>query len=77
MGNGAVYLSKNMYADDSRFGVKSTLCYSVQWDAMLDFIKDSDHNVVNSASWGNHYDNLWTIDGRLCREKRDLWNFMF
>ena len=61
MGKGAVYLSKNMYADETKFGVKSTLCYSVQWDAMLDFIKDSNHNVINSTNWGNNYDNLWKV----------------
>ena len=50
-GYGAVYLSKKMYKDNP--AVTSTLCYGVQWDAMLDFIKDNDHNVTSSADWGN------------------------
>ena len=50
-GKGAVYLSKKMY-EGKDVGVTSTLCYGVQWDAMLDFIKDK-NNVTNSASWGN------------------------
>ena len=53
-GKGAVRLSKEMY-QSKNVGVISTLCYGVQWDAMLDFIKDDNHNVTNSISWGNHY----------------------
>ena len=37
-------------------GVTSTLCYGVQWDAVLDFIKDDKHDVTNSTSWGNYVD---------------------
>ena len=50
-GKGAVYLSKKMY-EGKDVGVISTLCYGVQWDAMLDFIKDK-NNVTNSTTWGN------------------------
>ena len=62
MGNvgesGAVYLSRNLYKNSSI--VTSMLCSSVAWDAMLDFVKDSSHNVTNSTSWGNCYDSTYT-----------------
>ena len=59
-GLGALALSKGMYANKD-VGVTSTLCYGIQWDAMLDFIKDDTHNVSNSTTWGNYKDNAWTI----------------
>ena len=49
---GAVYLSKNMYANSS--SVVSTLCYGVQWDAIMNFVSDIDHNITDSESWGNY-----------------------
>ena len=54
-GKGAVELSRSLYKDST--SVKSTLIYSVQWDAVLRFIADSEHNVNNSSSWGNHSNN--------------------
>ena len=60
-GQGALYLCKHMY-DGKNIGATSTLCYGIQWDAMLDFIKDDTHNVTNSTSWGNYGDNAWAID---------------
>ena len=60
-GYGAVYLSKEMYKDNP--AVTSTLCYGVEWDAMLDFIKDTNHSVNNSTTWGNYKNN-----------KGDTWN---
>ena len=59
-GKGALYLSKHMY-DGKEIGAISTLCYGIQWDAMLDFIKDSTHNVTNSTSWGAYQDNTYKI----------------
>ena len=62
-GKGAVYLSKNMYTG-TNYGVVSTLCYGVQWDTMLNFIKDYNHNVNDSTLWGNYNNNNgenWTI----------------
>ena len=37
-GQGALYLCKHMY-DEQDIGATSTLCYGIQWDAMLDFYK--------------------------------------
>lgn len=58
---GAVYLSKNMYTIGT-VGATSTLCYGVQWDAIMNFVEDSTHNIINSTSWGNYRDNAWTIN---------------
>ena len=52
---GAVELSKNMYKDST--SVVSTLCYGVQWDAVMNFVSDAEHNINNSASWGNYKDS--------------------
>ena len=65
-GLGALALSKGMYAKKD-VGVTSTLCYGIQWDAMLDFIKDSNHDVTNSKNWGNYKDNPWEIDRKEAR----------
>ena len=54
---GAVYLSNSLYTGKTGYGVKSMLCTGAAWDSMLDFIKDSSHNVTSSRSWGNHYDS--------------------
>ena len=54
---GAVHLSNSLYTGKTGYGVKSMLCTGAAWDSMLDFIKDSSHNVTSSSSWGNHYDS--------------------
>lgn len=52
-GGGAVSLSNSLYPAGSEYGVKSMLCTGAAWDSMLDFVKDSSHNVTSSTSWGN------------------------
>lgn len=79
-GKGALYLSKYMY-DGEDIGATSTLCYGIQWDAMLDFIKDDTHNVTSSTSWGNYSENLWTITRTTARYTKDpsndtIWNLI-
>ena len=54
---GAVYLSNSLYTGKTGYGVKSMLCTGAAWDSMLDFIKDSSHNVTSSSSWGNYHDS--------------------
>ena len=52
-GQGAVYLCRHMY-DGKLVGIKSTLCYGIQWDAMVDFIKK--HNLIKedgTVTWAN------------------------
>ncbi len=64
LGKGAVYLSKHFY-DGKEVGVVSTLCYSIQWDAMLEFLNKGETNKFNlkdSTSWGNYKSNIWTIE---------------
>ena len=77
-GYGAVALSKNMYNDSTKYGVSSTLCYWVQWDAMLRFIKDSTHNVNSSSDWGNYSNtdaNIWKITRTTAQYyKNSQWN---
>jgi len=47
---GAVYMARNMVGSNAK--AVSTLCYDVQWDAVLDFVK-SVKSVTSSSSWGN------------------------
>ena len=65
---GAVELSKNMYKDSE--SVVSTLCYGVQWDAVMNFVSDKEHNIRNSAEWGNYNANKYpTIEKTGSNEK--------
>ena len=57
---GAVYLSNNLY-NTNEYGATSMLCTGACWDSMLDFIKDSNHSVTNSTTWGN-YSNSETFE---------------
>ena len=45
--------SQSMYNDSTKYGVKSTLCYGVQWDAMLDYIKTV-KSTTSSGTYGNY-----------------------
>lgn len=67
-GLGALALCKGFYPTDpedpnykGEVGVTCTLCYGVQWDTMLNFVKDEAHNVINSTTWGNYLNNAWRI----------------
>ena len=51
------HLSNSLYTGKTGYGVKSMLCTGAAWDSMLDFIKDSSHNVTSSSSWGNYNDS--------------------
>ena len=58
---GAVYLSNSLYTGKTGYGVKSMLCTGAAWDSMLDFVKDSNHSVTDSTTWGN-YNNSETFE---------------
>ena len=58
---GAVYLSNSLYTGKTGYGVKSMLCTGAAWDSMLDFVKDSNHSVTDSTTWGN-YKNSETFE---------------
>ena len=73
---GAVTLCSEMYTDSNKYGVTSTLCYGVQWDEMLDFIKDT-NNVSNSSTWGNYKDHTFTFTGKYAvLDETDYINFI-
>jgi len=65
-GSGAVLLSKNLINSQTT-GATSTLCYGVQWEAMLKFIDYGEHDIDNSTEWGNYYDNQIDIDRETAR----------
>ena len=53
--DGAVYLCNNLYSSkNTNYGATSMLCTGAAWDSMLDFIKDSEHSVTDSTTWGNY-----------------------
>lgn len=66
----AKLLSEGMYTGNSHFGVTSTLCYGVQWDSIMKFIKNN-KNISNSTAWGNYYNNSFNYKGKLYNE---IWN---
>ena len=57
--NGVVELAREMYGNSKeKYGVTSTLCYSVQWDAALNFIeKNHPGYSKNSSGKGNYNEN--------------------
>ena len=71
-GHGSVYLSKNMYTGNE-YGVTSTLCYGVQWDATLRFVKDEEHDVTNSTAWGNYNNSQFTFTGKYSSGYGQSW----
>ena len=72
---GAVYLSQNMYKGST--SVVSTLCYGVQWDAVMNFVSDANHNIRDSRPWGNHSDSTGAAatnsDGLQTCGKNEAW----
>ena len=47
--NGAVKVARSMYTKNTNCGVTSTLCYGVQWDAVMQFIEHEYKNVPVQA----------------------------
>ena len=68
--SGAVYLSKSLYPENSTSNVVSTLCYGVQWDAVMNFMKDVPNLYVSGAKYiefsigMGHYDFSFDSDGK-------------
>ena len=48
---GAVWLARSVYPKEENYSVVSTLCYGVQWDAAIDFMKDIDNVLDNSVKY--------------------------
>ena len=53
-GNDAITIAKSMYKEST--SVKSTLVYGVQWDAVMNFVKE-EVDLTNSNEWGNYKDS--------------------
>ena len=51
---GAVELSKNFAKANGYSGVRSTLIYGIQWDVMMRYVSDDEHNINDSSTWGNY-----------------------
>ena len=76
--DGAVKVARSMYNNpiegihNKNTTVKSTLCYGVQWDAIMNFIDknyetgtcDSNSFLVNSSNQGNYSGNIATTGSR-------------
>lgn len=66
--NGAVKVARSMYTKSQACGVTSTLCYGVQWDAIMNFIDSNylagncadDSFVKDSTNQGNYTGTLST-----------------
>ena len=66
--DGAVKVARSMYNDKNKYGATSTLCYGVQWDAMMNFIDSNyltgtcadDSFVKNSTDKGNYTGSIKT-----------------
>ena len=67
--DGAVKVARSMYTKSNICGVTSTLCYGVQWDAVMNFIDDkyeigecntTTSFVANSANKGNYTGTIST-----------------
>ena len=67
--NGVVKVSRSMYTKSNTCGVTSTLCYGVQWDAVMNFIDPkyevgqcnvTTSFVVNSENKGNYTGSIST-----------------
>ena len=57
---GIVNLSKN-FAKENGYDtnkVTSSLIYGIQWDIMLRYIADEEHNVNDSRNWGNYNNSI-------------------
>ena len=70
--------STNMYNNTAKYEVKSTLCYGVQWDAMLSFLGKTEE--TSSSDWGNYRDagpfefegEYYTVDSNTWKNDKTL-----
>ena len=50
-GIGAVELAKSVYSEEENYDIVSTLVYGVQWDAIINFMKDVDNPYVSGKKY--------------------------
>jgi hypothetical protein len=62
---GAKELASKFSVQNNYIGIKTSVVYGVQWDAMLRFVASEENNVNNSISWGNYSSSElnYTING--------------
>ncbi len=79
--NGAVKVARNMYpASDTIHKVTSTLCYGVQWDAVLNFI-DSNYEsgaatgyVKDSTGMGSYTKSIATTGSNIAYQQKHIYD---
>ena len=49
--SGAVALARSLYPEENDYNVVSTLCYGLQWDAAINFIKDVPNPCVSGKKY--------------------------
>ncbi len=55
---GAVEVARCVYPKtNTSYGVVSTLTYAVQWDAVVQWLKDNGVNILDSTEYGNYKNN--------------------
>ena len=80
--DGAVKVARSMYTKSSTCGVTSTLCYGVQWDAVMNFIDPKYANedgtltsfVANSTDQGNYTGTIATTGSSSAYEKNHIYD---
>ena len=78
--NGAVKVARSMYTKSSSCGVTSTLCYGVQWDAVLNFIDPDYVNgnvtgfVKDSSNMGNYSGSIATTGSNTDYQQKHVYD---
>ena len=57
-----------MYTNKEKYGVEATLPYISMWDETLKFVKDNEHNVMDSQKWGNFKSIAFKFTGKYCKD---------
>ena len=70
---GAVTLSREMYTGKTGYNVKSTLCYGVQWDAVMRFVS-GEKSVTDSSTWGNYGGELKNTGSVSTYQARNIYD---
>jgi len=56
--NGAVEVARKMYPEtNTNYGVVSTLTYGVQWDTIVQWLRDKGIDILDSTEYGNYKNN--------------------
>ena len=58
---------EEMYTNKETYGVEAVLPYGAMWDETLRFVRDDEHNVTKSTTWGNYYKSTFKFTGQYCK----------